>query len=157
MTATWKILTSSTQLEFRKKLHATKAKKGNCSVTSAIRFRSACLRASSISSSLIESRLSLCGFLYISIYKMRVNQKDQDYLAHYMHRHLKGPVICELTQPPPQGSPRGLPPLCQTANMYCHMTNNRSVPSTAHQVSTGLNSHQISSKLGTSEENELLV
>ena len=28
---------------------------------------------------------------------------------------------------------------------YCHMTNNRSVPSTAHQVSTGLNSYQISS------------
>ena len=40
---------------------------------------------------------------------------------------------------------------------YCHMTNNRSVPSTAHQVSTGLNSRQISSKLGTSEENELLI
>ena len=41
------------------------------------------------------------------------------------------------------------------ASRYCHMTNNRSVPTTAHQVSTGFNTRRISLKFGMSEENEL--
>ena len=72
MTATWKILTSSTQLDFRKKLHATKVKKGNFSVTSAIRFRSACLRASSIFLPHWTSAVFMRFPFIISIYTMRV-------------------------------------------------------------------------------------